>query len=394
MPPDRESPASRRIIALAVLTVIVVGLLASELLVRLLLPHNGPETFRTFSLGYAPAVFTRSRLEPVGRLVHVDGGKAWGTKPADAPSDHVYHINALGFRGPPFAASKPSGTTRVFVLGGSAVFDQNVSDDSAAPGNSWPNRAESLLRARGFRVEVINAGIPAHASADAVGRMVTELWLYQPDVVVLYSGWNDLKNFRGAEISPAAPLSRLIRPLDPASDPFRNYRGAWDRLLCHSQLYVKFRNLYLGRRLAVSGEGFLPTGTVASSYGPYGPRQYELALQSFVDVARNIGARPVLATEASLALSPDTLSRARIAYDYQLLDHAGLRQGYEELHRLTRTVAAAKQVPLLDAGALLSADAANLADHVHFSPTGSAAMARLLADFLTPLLPEVDGGAR
>jgi len=102
----------------------------------------------------------------------------------------------------------------------------------------------------------------------------------------------------------------------------------------------------------------------------------------------------VLATEATLALSSDSASRARIAYDYQLLDHAGLRPAYEELHRLTRAVATSKPVALPDVGALLSTDATNLADHVHSSPTGSAAMARLLTDFLAPLLPLDSGGAR
>lgn len=382
MPNGPTRPASRHIALLAILALIALGVLGAEVAVRLLLPHDGPEVFRRYSLGYLPAVFTRSRLEPVGRLVHVDGGKAWGTKPADAPSDHVYHINAHGFRGPPFASRKPTGTTRIVVLGGSAVFDQNVSDDSAAVGRSWPNRAESLLRDRGFAVEVINAGVPAHAAADAVGRLLTELWLYEPDIVLLYSGWNDLKNFRGAAIAPDAPLAHLIRPLDPSADPFRNYLGAWDRLLSHSQLYVKFRTGFLRRRLAVSGEGFLPTGATGSDYGPFGPRQYELALQSFVDVARNIGARAVLATEATLALSPDSASRSRIAYGYQLLDPAGLRRAYEEVHATTRAVAAAKAVPLFDAAAALRVDAGHFTDHVHLSPAGSEAMAGVLAEFL------------
>ena len=379
-------PIRRRTAALAVVILIVVGLLASELVVRMLMTYNTPETLRAYSLEYQGAVYARSRLAPMNRLVQVDVAKAWGTKPGDAPSERTFHINDLGFRGPTFSPRKPPRTTRVFVVGGSAVFDQNVSDDEASEGRSWPNRAQTLLRQRGFDVEVINAGTPGHSTIDAIGRLTSELWLYEPDVVLLYEGWNDVKNFRATALSPERPLARLIRPFDGTADPYRNYRGRIDRLLCTSQLYVKFRNLYLARTLHVGSEGILPTGATGSDYGAFGPRQYEQNLRNFTDVVRNMGARPVLATQATLVFATDSASKARIGRDYQLLDEVGLARAFDDLYRITRDVGRAKGVPLLDAGALLNGRPELLADHVHLTPAGSEVMAQLLADFLVAML--------
>ena len=376
---------------LAVLLLGLVGLALSEVAVRLLFPFNTPETVRAYSLEYEASPFTRSRLAPVNRLVEVDAGKAWGTKAADAASDRTFHINALGFRGPAFSPRKPARTTRVVVLGGSSVFDQNVSDTSAVVGSSWPNRAQAILRTRGLDVEVINAGTPSHSSADALGRLLTEVWLYAPDIVVLYSGWNDVKNFRATPVTPESPLIRVIRQLDASADPYRNYRGRLDRFLASSQLYVKLRNAYLRSTIATEGEGILPTGTVGSTFGEFGPRQYEQNLRNFVEIARNMGARPVLTTEATLVLHPDPAVEERIGDRYQLLDREGLTKAFEETYRLTREVAAAKRVALLDAGAALNGDAALFADHVHLTPRGSEVLARLLADFLAPMVVEPSG---
>lgn len=371
---------------LAVFVLLAAGLLASELAVRLLMPYNTPATVRAYSLDYERAVYARSRLAPMNRLVEVDASKAWGTKPVDARSERAFHINALGFRGPPFTPRKKAGTTRVFVLGGSAVFDQNVSDDATSFVNSWPNRAQTLLRGRGLDVEVINAGTPGHSTADALGRLMSEIWTYEPDIVVLYEGWNDVKNFRATELSPERPLARVVRPFDPTADPYRNYKGAMDRFLTSSQLYVKFRNLYLGRTLAAGDEGILPVGTTGSTYGPFGPRQYEQNLRNFVAMVRNMGARPVLSTQATLVLNGAPSAQQRIGRDYQLLDRAGLTRAFEDVYRIARSVAREQEVPLLDAGSALNGTPDYLSDHVHFSPGGSEAMARLLADLLAAML--------
>jgi lysophospholipase L1-like esterase len=104
-----------------------------------------------------------------------------------------------------------------------------------------------------------------------------------------------------------------------------------------------------------------------------------------------MGARPVLATEATLVLNPDAAADSRIGHAYQLLDQPGLTRALEETYRIVRVVAGDKQVPLLDAGATLNPRPEYFTDHVHLSAEGSEAMAQLIADFLATLLATPGG---
>src|SRR5262245_64979309 len=147
-------------------------------------------------LEYVPSVFARHALAAREKVVTADGLNI--------------HINEHGYRGRRFSAAKPTGTVRVMVYGGSSVFDA----DSPEP-DDWPHRAERLLRESGYHgVEVINAGIPGHASFDAVGRLFAEGHTFAPDYVVLYSGWNDIKQFGTSE-----SLLRSLAPMSAEHDP-------------------------------------------------------------------------------------------------------------------------------------------------------------------------------
>jgi len=329
-------------------------------------------------------------MAPVGGLVEVDGAKAWGTKPADAPSDHVYRINSVGYRASSFAVNKPEGLIRIVVLGGSAVFDPNSSDASENEGNSWPDLVQRDLEADGLGpLEVINAGVPAHASFDSLGRLHSQLWMYEPDIVLVYHAWNDIKFWKRFEIDPQTPLIERVHPYNEDQNPFIRYRNGWDRLFCHSQLYVKLRNRYLKSQLKVGLEGRIDPDADerASSYGPWGPRQFRLHIELIADAARNIGALPVLVTQASLISSENTpAERERIGYHYQLLSHDALVAALEEANEIIRSIGRDKEIAVIDAAASLNGRAEMFKDGVHTTPEGSQALAALVARGLAPHL--------
>src|SRR5215467_3479067 len=87
----------------AILSVSAV-LIAGEMLGRLLLPFNTPDTMKKYGEPDLPL-----GLKPEARIVELDGGKALGTKPESAPSQYRYLMNNLGFRGPPFSPRKAKG---------------------------------------------------------------------------------------------------------------------------------------------------------------------------------------------------------------------------------------------------------------------------------------------
>ena len=279
---------------------------------------------------------------------------------------------------------KPRGTTRIVVIGGSAVFDAYQKDVSPDQGGDWPHLVERYLRERGYNnVEVINAGMPGLASFDALGLLYSQLWVYQPDYVIFYGAWNDIKYFK--KLTPETPLISLFTPFDQKSNPFTEYQGWWDRFLSNFQLYVKIRNRYYDWKFHVGEEGAMPEGAkYDETYSPYGVKQYRLDVELIVDACRNINAKPVLITEVTL-VSPNNSPEERkvIAYPYQQLTPAALVRAYEDTYNVLRAVAKEKGVPLLDLTKQLNGHRELFVDHAHLSSKGSHEVAKRVAEFLT-----------
>ena len=53
-------------------------LLSGEVLIRLFLPFNTPDTIKRYSMPYLSSMFTRHRLKPVGRMVEQMRTRLWG----------------------------------------------------------------------------------------------------------------------------------------------------------------------------------------------------------------------------------------------------------------------------------------------------------------------------
>lgn len=82
----------------------------------------------------------------------------------------------------PRTIRKSEGVYRIGVIGDSCSFlGQQL----------YPNRFADLIRQRdGRQVEVVNASCPGYTSFQGVRRL-DELWHWQPDLLIVYFGWND-----------------------------------------------------------------------------------------------------------------------------------------------------------------------------------------------------------
>lgn len=367
VPADR--PRRFRFALLAAGLSALAALLAGELAVRILSPHGRvtPETLRAISPAYVPSVFSSYELERKEK--RVSSGPDWGNVP--------WRISARGHRGPDFAVPKAPGTIRILCYGGSSVFDM-----AQPEGEDWPRRVERLLRESGFpAAEVINAGVPGHASHDAVGRLFAEGHLFEPDVAVYYGTWNDIKRFDagGSLLDDLRPYAR--------ADPRLNCQGSLDRILCEtSQLYVRLRHRYYSAKLDAGMEGRARDAPLALALHPNALRQYRLALETFVDVARNAGAIPVLAIEARLPTrDAPPEERARIYYCFQPFIHETLCEAFERADGILRDVAARKGAALVDTSEMHGRGPL-FRDHVHLSAEGSRTLARLVAEAVATAL--------
>ena len=109
-------------------------------------------------------------------------------KGAAGQATEVASINSLGFRGPEFRPTKPKETFRIVCLGESSTFGYHNTD-----GGTYPVLLEKILRqASGdASIEVINAGFPYYNSASILALLREEVSHYDPDVITLYSAFND-----------------------------------------------------------------------------------------------------------------------------------------------------------------------------------------------------------
>jgi hypothetical protein len=152
------------------------------------------------------------------------------------------------------------------------------------------------------------------------------------------------------------------------------------------------RRIYYTTKLKIGKEGIKKaddTQNSIESLNPNGFRQYQLAMEVFVDLARNIGAEPILMTQARLVYGskvPTPEQQKRIDYHHVGLSHEALVETFDRLDAIVRKVSAEKGTILIDASAHLSGKDWAFDDHVHVVPQGSDALAQLVFDHLQNVL--------
>tara|TARA_B100000029_G_scaffold514725_1_gene618743 strand:+ start:3461 stop:4588 length:1128 start_codon:yes stop_codon:yes gene_type:complete len=117
----------------------------------------------------------------------------WSYEPYLQPNPNQHfstiNINQDGFRGKEISLEKPSDTLRVFVVGGSTVFGVgSTSDLTTIPGYLQKQYDYNS----NLNIEVVNAGTPKAYSFSNAERIKNNLINYEPDLFIVYTGWNDL----------------------------------------------------------------------------------------------------------------------------------------------------------------------------------------------------------
>ena len=105
---------------------------------------------------------------------------------------------------------KEAGTFRVIMLGGSTM----EGDGSELVQHNLPSKFNEVLARlpvpEGYqRYEVINAGVGGYTSGQEYLYLVTDLVQYEPDLVIVYDGWNDFNSVGGSSVRP--PFLRMAK---------------------------------------------------------------------------------------------------------------------------------------------------------------------------------------
>jgi lysophospholipase L1-like esterase len=299
--------------------------------------------------------------------------------------------NDSGLRDSETVPRKVSDELRIVVLGGSAVLGAGVADDETAP-----HRLEGLLAQRldrepldGVRtVRVINAGQGYYNSTQELVFLVTELAIYEPDVIVVADGYNDLHHAVVWGNRPPANevTSAMLEDLMHGGGTVR--RVGWP-----DAVYTALQASYLGNRtrggiassvIAPAGLGFpvdRPRGTKRDPHFlPLVQHRLVMNWTLMHRLAASFGARAIFSLQPTIFVKQPLADEER---EYiETTEYSRLAsESWRELERFVDDEAARLGLPVFRADAYIRDHPERLfADYCHLFPQGNRLMARAMAD--------------
>jgi lysophospholipase L1-like esterase len=99
------------------------------------------------------------------------------------------HINSLGFRGEEIEKEKSPNTYRIFILGGSTVYNEYTPYEENA---ARVLEKQLQMRYPDKKIEVINAGVRYYNSEHSIIQYLFKIKDYNPDLIIVWQGANDM----------------------------------------------------------------------------------------------------------------------------------------------------------------------------------------------------------
>jgi hypothetical protein len=237
-------PSIKRTAALAVVST-ALGFVLLELLSRWLLPAASPlEKLYPAGTARAPQPYTMFGGLPHGRLA--------------IPPGTPERLNGRGYRGAEPAPVKPDGEIRVFVVGGSTVFEGDP---------SLPELLEARLHEAGLTgVRCFNYGVLSSVSGQELARIVFEISDLEPDLVVLFNGANDLTSPVQYDPRPGYPFNFLAHERNPLLERDVSAYPTWTLLAYGSNLLRAVAPGFFARRFGRLDEIRAETGYLSRDW--------------------------------------------------------------------------------------------------------------------------------
>lgn len=293
----------------------------------------------------------------------------------DSGYDAHYQINNLSYRGDDLTFEKPDDTIRLLVLGGSATFDT-----LAEHNQDWSHLIGSNLNETetNNHYQVINAGVPGYNTFNSMMRLMSEGWMFNPDYVLIYHCWNDIKYFPSVtENTSYLQLQNVDIPAQWDAYNDINYVNSIDALLGNSQIYLSLRRGFSVPTL--TRESTSIDLDVTNHYQEIALEQYHNNIVNIVNFTRGISAEPVLVLQSRLVDENNTeLEQRLIKYEYVGMSQDVLVEAFRECDDTMVQIAEQYDVELIDNTDELNGDIDMFVDHVHTTPLGSERLAEII----------------
>jgi lysophospholipase L1-like esterase len=348
----------------------------------LFLAEVAVRSFAVVSKGVGRRIALR---DPMATVYQPYGNFGYRPKPGRFerfPNGSVAHYNSMGYRGPLVDVEKPPSTYRIVLLGGSTAAGYGTNDDQTIDahmrhllGARFPDRC----------VEVVNLAVGGYDSYQDFERMRVDGYRLSPDLVIVHSGINDVRNARYPDLT--VPPDRRTLLWESALEELRAPGGPslWTRAKHYSyalRLPGYLMELRAQRRTIVAVSQMPEAYDAALDY-------FATNVQRTVDLAVGLNASVVLSTPPS-ALSFRNRPNDPLEKSYWIRD-AGTTESYRS--RLSaRMVEIARREHLAGRSVFHVSHRVPLAqflDDAHLLGAGNETVARHLVETIEPQLQKV-----
>ena len=302
----------------------------------------------------------------------------------------VHSKNSLGFRGPEPPTDFDDALT-VIAVGGSTTECFFLSETDA-----WPAQVERKLSDRFKPLWLNNAGLDGHSTFGHLQLMRQYITGLHPKLVTILAGVNDMfvDEPNGYDKAPVqSTLSALARYSEVAALAMTVWR--------HEQA-VQIRDLgAMPRPINLHDTVYhtLENSEAAAQSAPVRPGEearvngYRRRLEELVDLARANRIEPILITQPALfgpAIDDVTgVDLATITTEFdETLSGAHAWASLERFNDAMRDVARQRSVALVDLAHLMPKSSRYYYDFFHFSKSGAAKVADIVAGEMCPILAE------
>ena len=342
---------------------VFVALLLAEVAVRVFVP-------------YSDLFVVTGRIagrNPMEEWAQVDAFSAYRAKPGEYGSSGKT-VNRHGYISTPdIETEKRPGTLRVVYLGGSSTAGSgyDLADES-----TWPWLATELLRERmSGDIDFINGALGGYSTFESYGRLWSRLRFFDPDIIVLYHGWNEMYYLSGTrKISAWKTLPDGSWGFEKGPK-LATYAPHWsDHVFRYSQLLTKIRMDLTPRQF---GELGLNTGN-SRTLDSDRFEVFRTNLKLIREAAAIMDAELYVAKQATLIVAEDPgVCVLSCRYEFHGFGHDDHVEAYDRIYSIIdEEIDVAHVIDVTE----LSGNPALFVDHVHPTESGAMKIAAIVAD--------------
>lgn len=297
-------------------------------------------------------------------------------------------IDEYGFLtdGQKFTYTKQKDEIRIAFIGASTTANVNLSYSQ-----NWPGHLGEMVKQvlPSKNIKIINAAVPGFDTAQSIGNLSLRVLPFNPDIVIIYHAYNDLK----AVVADPANFKPDYSHIHTLPYGFHKEPILIKRIFNHSMAYVRLRN---GLREYRRINGFHTNDDALGLAGrqnqipDYATKTFEEHIRTMVYMARSGGAKVILSSFATLHdpnldySNKETLKKLSTRQLNELssltqftpgLSVQGIFNGINSYNKILKRISEEEHTGWVDNANLVSHTDDYFVDRVHFSSKGATKMA-------------------